>query len=341
MKNIVDIINEEVDNYAKYLKWKRQNVTLRGIRESGSVENGGAAILGRGLYTAFLSNKALARQYGQVYFVYGAIPKKPKIFNTLNDWEIWEYNSLIYPYLKVHNMLRGEYGDKRDFFNVTTIEDEMQRLGYDGVIIKGREIVNYTPDQDKIRYFENENQLYNYFNDFIDGQSINEERINSCEPIKITSEISDEVNRYNSPEDLLKSGGLSIEALDRAAFGFSDEDIKTLMPKQLAIKWKDDLENVKYEVEVFRKKSNIQSIQSAMKLWAKAVDLSEPIDVSFEKGKFYIEDGHHRYYAAKILNLPLNVNLEINTNPIKILAPNLGYDDFHRCVFNQVKSSNI
>ena len=39
-----------------------------------------------------------------------------------------------------------------------------------------------------------------------------------------------------------------------------------------------------------------------MDTWAKGVDLTEPIDVSFEKNSFYIEDGHHRYYAAKILN---------------------------------------
>ena len=163
--NLIYIINEVISNFNQneYLKWKRKNVTIRGIREVGE-ENGGSAMLGRGLYTAFLSNKDLAKQYGKIYFVVGAIPKKPKIFNTLNEWEIWSYNTLIYNYLKNNNLLDDKkYGDKRIFFNQTTIEDEMQKLGYDGVVIKGREIVNYTPDENNIRYFEYEHQLIQYY----------------------------------------------------------------------------------------------------------------------------------------------------------------------------------
>jgi hypothetical protein len=45
------------------------------------------------------------------------------------------------------------------------------------------------------------------------------------------------------------------------------------------------------------------------------INLSEPIDISYESNgyglKFYLEDGHHRYFAAKTLNKTLNVNLEI------------------------------
>jgi hypothetical protein len=43
----------------------------------------------------------------------------------------------------------------------------MIKLGYDGLIIKGREMVNYNPDNNKIKYFETENQLYMYYEDFI------------------------------------------------------------------------------------------------------------------------------------------------------------------------------
>lgn len=167
---VSNIIKEQyllVENWkAKYLSWKRKNITIRGIKQAGKTENGGSAILGRGLYTAFLSNKELAKQYGKVYFIYGAIPKKPKVFNTLNDWEIWKYNKLIYPYLQKNNLK----DDMREFFKVTTIEDEIMKMGFDGVIIKGREIVNYKPDEDEIRYFENENQLIMYWEDnFDDG----------------------------------------------------------------------------------------------------------------------------------------------------------------------------
>jgi len=165
----------------------------------------------------------------------------------------------------------------------------------------------------------------------------NETKLN-CFPIKLTDDIKEEVKKFNTSEELLRSGGFSIETLNRAAFGFTSDDIKTLEPKDLKIKWKQDLDNVKYEVDNYMKKIGETSPSRAMKLWAEDIDLTEPIDVSYELNKFYIEDGHHRYYAAKILNKPLNVNLEIKMNPIKLLAPKLSYDDFHRCVFNQVMS---
>ncbi len=154
-----------------------------------------------------------------------------------------------------------------------------------------------------------------------------------CHQIKLTQDIIDEVSRFDSVDALLRAGGISIEALDRAAFGFSDEDIKTLMPKQLHIKWKSDWENVKFEQEKYSSRGMSKAS------WANKINLEEPIDVIFEKGKFYIDDGHHRTYAAKILNKPLNVSLEIKDNPMVKLGGGLSYDDFHRCVFNQVKGS--
>jgi hypothetical protein len=149
-------INEEF-NQSQYLRWKRNNVTIRGIKEIGE-ENEGGAMLGRGLYTASLSNKQLAKQYGDVYFVVNAIPKKPKVFNTLNDFEIWFYNYLVYNYSKQKGK---DYPDKRDFNESTTIEDEMLKLGYDGIIIRGREMVHYKPKD--ILYFKNEDQLKQWF----------------------------------------------------------------------------------------------------------------------------------------------------------------------------------
>ena len=105
----------------------------------------------------------MAKGYGDVYFVVNAIPKNPKIFNTLNDWEIWFYNNLVYSYSK----LKGKsFPDKRDFFESTTIENELQKLGYDGVVIKGREMVNYAPP-DNVLYFRTEYELENYYNTVI------------------------------------------------------------------------------------------------------------------------------------------------------------------------------
>ena len=45
--------------------------------------------------------------------------------------------------------------------------------------------------------------------------------------------------------------------------------------------------------------------------WAKSVDLSEPIKATiYSDGEIKIQNGHHRYLAAKILNKPLNVELK-------------------------------
>jgi hypothetical protein len=165
MKNIVDIIKEEISvmvedyNHADYLRWKRQNVTIRGIQELGK-ENNGMASFGQGLYTAALSNKELARKYGKVYFVVGAIPKHPKIVNTWNDAEMF-----IQKVVMIYGKQRGidDYFDaKRDFDAKTNVKDEMLKLGYDGLIIKGREMVNYTPP-DNVLYFSTEQELQNYY----------------------------------------------------------------------------------------------------------------------------------------------------------------------------------
>lgn len=155
--NINKIIQEEFNN-SQYLKWKRDNVTLRGISDTSSEDNGGSAMLGRGLYTTPLSNRAMAKSYGQVHFVVNAKPKHPKIFNTLNEWEIWFGNVLVYSFSKAKGK---DYPDKRDFYAVTTIEDELMKLGFDGIVIKGREMVNYKPEN--IKYYTNERQLINYY----------------------------------------------------------------------------------------------------------------------------------------------------------------------------------
>jgi hypothetical protein len=163
-------LNENIEvtvdeaNDPGYLSWKRKNVTIRGVKEVGE-ENNAGAMLGRGLYTAFLSNKALAKEYGTVYFVLNAIPKNPKVFNTLNEWEIWFYNTLVNQYSKEKGK---NYPDRRDFDANTTIEDEVQKMGFDGIIIKGREMVNFNPP-DNVIYFKNEDQLINYYETVVNG----------------------------------------------------------------------------------------------------------------------------------------------------------------------------
>lgn len=146
-----------------FLKWKRKNVTIRGVKDKNSfyTGNNGMASYGSGLYTAFLSNKQLAKQYGEVYFVVNAIPKHPKVVNTVNDAEIF-IQTIITNFCKQNGVPRSN-----DFFyQKTTISEEMQRLGYDGLIIKGREMVNYKPDN--ILYFKTENALQDYYYNILD-----------------------------------------------------------------------------------------------------------------------------------------------------------------------------
>ena len=144
------------------------------------------------------------------------------------------------------------------------------------------------------------------------------EKEQTCPNLNLNQDIINTVNKFNASENFLRAGGLSVEQLDKLAFGFYSDEVTQLEPKQLSIKWKDDLDNVKYEVS----KSGLSA-----KNWSQKVNLEEPIDVSYENGRFFIEDGHHRYFAAKTLGRILNVNLEIKDSPVKKLAPKLGYDN--------------
>ena len=182
-------------------------------------------------------------------------------------------------------------------------------------------------ENDKLKKF-----IKTTIREFLNESRNNELKIHS----EYINDLKGELSKFKTDEELLRNGGISIETLDRLAHGFSEEDIKTINPNDLKIKWKDDLENVKYEI----KQSGLTPKQ-----WASKIKLTEPIDVSYwEDNKymrgFYIEDGHHRYMAAKILNKPLNINLEIKVNPIKTIAPHMGYDEFHRYIFNLYKKNN-
>lgn len=136
-------------NHREFLKWKRKNVTLRGVKEFGK-ENGVYGSMGKGLYTAFLSNKSMAKEYGDVFYVVNAIPKNPLVLDSINSWEIWSYNKLYH-----------KYGGRRDFEKTTNLNDAIKALGYDGVVIKGREMVNYSPEN--IQYFKTDRELENYY----------------------------------------------------------------------------------------------------------------------------------------------------------------------------------
>jgi len=149
---IREYLNENLEEFSK---WKRKNVTLRGVKELGK-SNEVYGSFGNGLYTVPLSNKSMAKEYGEVYFVVNAIPKTPKIVDSLNNAELLRQN-LVNDFCKKNGV---PYSVK--YFNDnTTMENEMLNIGYDGLIIKGREMVNYSPKD--IKYFKTENELKRYY----------------------------------------------------------------------------------------------------------------------------------------------------------------------------------
>jgi hypothetical protein len=100
------------------------------------------------------------------------------------------------------------------------------------------------------------------------------------------------------------------DALDRWAFGFAVGDIITLMPDQIGIQYEGDLENPEGAIE---------GVGDPV-AWARSVSLRKPIDVTYRQGRFWVEDGHHRWTAARILKKKLRCKVvKIDDNPILAL----------------------
>jgi hypothetical protein len=148
--------NETID-IDLFNKWKRRNVTYRGMKSIGEY-NKVYGSWGNGLYSVPLSNKAMAKQYGNVYFVVGGIPNNPMIVQSVNSAEIVRQN-LIIDFNK-NNNVKNDF-DIAFFEEHTSMDKELIKKGYDGFIIKGREIVNYKPTN--VKYFETKEQLLEYY----------------------------------------------------------------------------------------------------------------------------------------------------------------------------------
>lgn len=103
---------------------------------------------------------------------------------------------------------------------------------------------------------------------------------------------------------------MDIDELDRMAFGVEGGQKVDLDPSEIHIRYHDDLDNPR---ALFDAKEMA---------WANSVDLSEPVEVSVDdQGDFYLEDGHHRWFAAGKTGRRLKATVEIKGKPIeKILA---------------------
>lgn len=103
---------------------------------------------------------------------------------------------------------------------------------------------------------------------------------------------------------------MDIDELDRMAFELVGGQEVELAHADIHIRYHCDLENP-------------QALFDAKGMaWANSVDLSEPVEVSVDdRGDLYLEDGHHRWFAAGKTNRRLKATVEIKGKPIeKILG---------------------
>jgi hypothetical protein len=99
-----------------------------------------------------------------------------------------------------------------------------------------------------------------------------------------------------------------IDDLDRMAFGVVSGDIVELSPDQIRIKYPGEIENPEYK------------FQRGGMAWARSVDLSEPVEVSINNdGQYELEDGHHRWFAARLTGRKLRAEVEIKANTIDFI----------------------
>lgn len=124
---------------------------------------------------------------------------------------------------------------------------------------------------------------------------------------------SKDINEDNSIDNILKQFKNIPEIVrydwDKVAFGFSVDDEIRININDLKVKYKDDLENAIYKIDNEKKFG---------RHFKDSFDDLPSIEVSYENGKFYIEDGHHRYYYAKknnINNVKVKI-VDIKENPI-------------------------
>lgn len=102
---------------------------------------------------------------------------------------------------------------------------------------------------------------------------------------------------------------MNVDELDRMAYGNAAGDVLTLYPKDIKIKFKDDLVNPQHKFD-----------KEGM-AWVNSVKFDEPVKVSIDQqGRFNLEDGHHRWFAAQKLGKPLKVEIEkVDGKPIETI----------------------
>ena len=99
---------------------------------------------------------------------------------------------------------------------------------------------------------------------------------------------------------------LPVDILDHMAFGIT-EGLHELPVDQIQIKYADDYRNAMDEIQegLWQPEEGIED---------------EPVDVSLERGVYWLEDGHHRFVAFKLAGRPtILADVTIKDNPVRVL----------------------
>ncbi len=98
------------------------------------------------------------------------------------------------------------------------------------------------------------------------------------------------------------------DELDRAAFGFARDDVIEVPVDEIRIRYAGDLENAEYSVRTASQARRV-------------LEDAPPVEVVLRGGALDLEDGHHRYVAARLLGLEslTAVVRDIDDNPINAI----------------------
>jgi len=102
---------------------------------------------------------------------------------------------------------------------------------------------------------------------------------------------------------------LPIEVLDKEAFGFESGEAIMLPLDAIHIRYPGDLESAKADVRTRKDALAIRRVHGRL-----------PVKVALRGGLFELEDGHHRYVAARMLgDKKIWAEVDIKDNPISVL----------------------
>jgi len=109
---------------------------------------------------------------------------------------------------------------------------------------------------------------------------------------------------------------LDVDTLDRWAFGVVGDEVLRLDPGELMIVHVDDLANARHQADRH---------PGGSLRWARRVSLKEPVDVIVDdRGDLLLDDGHHRYLAARLSGRKLSAKIIVRGRPIERLLERAG-----------------